>query len=195
MQMKSKVNIDPRILIVIFLLVSTSLACQIFAGGPQLPSNEIPNTGNAGDSVEQILGSAFSDATGDTIAFTLTEDQLTSFIAEKIANHPDIPINNPQILLDDGRIDLYGSFDQSFLTANFRISMEPAVASPGDLRLEISETDFGPLPVPQVVLDTISTAVNSFLSDSFVVHGTRVKVDEIFISDGFLTVQGTVQQD
>lgn len=193
--MKSKVNIDPRILIVIFIMVTTTLACQIFAGGPQAPSNEIYTSDNADNSVEQILESAIRDQDAETMAFTLSQDQITAFVAEKLAANPDIPIRSPQIILENGQADIYGRLEQSVLTANFHITMKPVVEPSGKLSLEISDADFGPLPLPQVLLDTISTSVNSFISDSFKYRGTHLRIDEIFISDGFVTIEGAVQQD
>jgi len=193
MQMKPKVNIDPSILIVIFILASTSLACQFFAGVPQISEKSIKIPGTSGDFDVQIPGSTIDDQNSRPIAFTLSEAQITEVVAQKLAANPDIPIKDPQIVLDNGQIDVYARFEQSILSANFHLTMKPVVTPSGKLNLVITDTDFGPLALPSALLDTISSTSNSFIADAFTYEGKQYDINSVDIADGYVTVEGAIQ--
>ena len=54
---------------------------------------------------------------------------------------------------------MYGIFQESILSANMKISLNPVVNEAGEIDANIIEADFGPIPVPENLLNTILSQV------------------------------------
>src|SRR5215211_5740182 len=100
----------------LLILVLTSLACTINVGGPDYSSlPPIPVSGEAAQSIQAELQRAIEAAaqTG-VITVNLTEPQITSYLATRLQNDPNLQrdgkplINDPQVYLRDGQMQIYG---------------------------------------------------------------------------------------
>ena len=56
-----------------------------------------------------------------TLDLTFTEEQITSYVAIKLAEQADAPFTDPQIFLRDGKLQIFGKAHAGKLTANARI--------------------------------------------------------------------------
>lgn len=173
----------------IILIALVSLACQINAGGPTAPRT-VAFSQDAADSVEQLWASIdAANLTDSTATISLTEEQLTSYLAVNMAakKEGDAAIINPTILLENGQMEIYGQINTSFLTANAHLSLTMTLDDEGQPQLDVVSADLGPLPMPDGLMDAIASVMDEALTGSFGSVATGVRLSDIQITDGVLT--------
>jgi hypothetical protein len=187
--------------IFILSLLLASLACNVFVGGPDystLPTVPVPADGM--QSIQDEVKRAFEEAaqTG-TVTLNITEAQLTSFIAARLQSDPQLQQDNkplitePQVYLRDGQMQIYGKSKQGMFTANVGIIVNVGVDENGQPKIDIVSADFGPLPAPQGLKDTITAMVREAYMGSLGPVATGLRVETITIADGIMTVTGRVR--
>ncbi len=173
------------------ILIGLNVACQISVGGPELPKNNIPNSTQAAGNVEDIWKSAFLDNSNNgQVALSLTEQQLTSCLAAHLTADQKSLFINPQIVLQNGQIIIYGQIKKSYFIANVRIIMQAEVENNEQSKLTIVSADFGPLPAPAGLMDSLSSIFNEAFTGSLGPYATGLKIESINISKGKITITG-----
>ena len=162
-----------QILPALMILIGLNLACQISVGGPVLPKTNIPISTQAAGSVEDIWKSAVKgNPKNRVIALTLSEKQLTSFLAAHLPAEQKSLFINPRIVLQNGQIKVYGQIKKSYFIANVRIIMQANVDNNGQPQLTIVSADFGPLPAPTGLMDSLSSVFNEAFTGSIGPYAT-----------------------
>lgn len=183
-----------RQILILALPVLITLACQINVGGPQSPYPPIPLSPDAALQFEQVVASALQPGpTAGTFAFTLSEEQMTSFIARKLQEQPDPVLNNPQVYLRNGQIDVYGLVQRDWLLANVHLTLKAEISADGKPQVKMVSSDLGPLPLPTGFLDSFTSLIEEMTTGSFGTAATGIKLENISISDGMLTVTGKLR--
>ena len=184
-----------NILLSMLVLILSSLACNLFIGGPEYPQTQIPISTETAGSVEEQLRTAFEDAQqSGIISFTINEAQLTSLVAQRIAADPESSfITEPQVLLRDSEIQIYGKAQQGFLTANIRIALAAVIDANGQPQILVKAVDFGPLPAPDGLNNTISAMVNEAFTGALGPAATGFRLESIVIADGLMTFTGRIK--
>ena len=194
-------NIRGLILVPTILLL-TSLACTVFVGGPDYSSlPAIPVSTEAMGSIQDELARAI-EAGGQTgtITVNLTETQITSYLAARLQTDPDLQqpdrkplITDPQVYLRDGQMQIYGKTQQGLFAANIGIIMNMGVDANGQPQIEVVSADFGPLPAPEGLKDTITAMVREAYTGSLGPVATGLRIESISIANGVMTVTGRVR--
>ena len=175
---------------VLLSLISASLAC-VLPGGPKLPASPIPVSTEAAGEMQTTVQTAVAAASqSGTLELTFTEEQITSYVAVKLAEQTDAPFSDPQIFLRDGKIQVFGRAHAGQVTANASIILSASVDAEGQLSLKVDEADFGPIPVPDNILKNISTQLETALTDQ---TGSNFVLTDVVIADGTLQLTGTVK--
>jgi hypothetical protein len=187
--------------IFLLTLLLTSLACTMNVGGPDysnLPA--VPVSTEYAQSIQDEVQRAFQEgAQSGTITLKLTEQQLTSFIAEKLQTDPRLQrdgkplIDNPQVYLRDGQMQIYGKTQQGPFTANIGIVMNVGVDENGQPKVDIASADFGPLPAPEGLRDTIAAMIREAYMGSLGPVATGLRIESISTADGIMTVSGRIK--
>jgi hypothetical protein len=196
--MKKTIYALPFFLLTILL---TSLACTMNVGGPDYSSlPTVPVSTGYAQSIQEEVQRAFQEgAQSGTITLKLTEQQLTSFIAEKLQTDPRLQrdgkplIDNPQVYLRDGQMQIYGTTQQGPFTANIGIVMNVGVDENGQPKVDIASADFGPLPAPEGLRDTIAAMIREAYMGSLGPVATGLRIESISIADGVMTVSGRIK--
>ncbi len=180
-----------RGLLFLILLVIAALACN--APGLFSPT-PIPVSTEAAGELIATLTSITPGPSGE-VSVTLTQEQLTSYVATELEKSPEVPITSPQIALDNGQITLTGTLDLEGIVADSEIVMEPTVNGAGGLDVTIVSAKFGPLPVPQDILSEASTVIGDALAEEINREaGVDLTLTSLSIDDGTMTAEGTVAQ-
>ncbi len=178
--------------LVLMTLAGAGLACNIAVGGPTPPASPIAVSTEAVGQLEEVWKSAVENSANGEVSVTLTEEQLTSFAALKIAEQPDAPVQDVQVFLRDGKIQLYGTAQAGSISTTVLIVLKPTVTSEGLLDLEVEEADFGPLPVPDALLENVSKALDEALTGQVGSQATGFKITSALIADGQMTLTGAI---
>lgn len=183
-------------------LVLTSLACTVFVGGPDYSSlPPIPVSGEAAESIKLELQRAIeAGAATGVITVNLTEPQITSYLANRLQTDPNLQqsdrkplINEPQVYLRDGQMQIYGKTQQGMLTANIGIIVNMGVDANGEPQIDVVSADFGPLPAPEGIKDAITAMVREAYTGSLGPVATGIRIESISIANGVMTVTGRIK--
>lgn len=187
--------------IFVLSLILASLACNVFVGGPDystLPT--VPVSTEAVQSIQDEIQRAFEEgAQTGTITLNITEPQLTSFIAARLQSDPQLQqdnqplITDPQVYLRDGQIQIYGKSKQGMFTANIGVIVSVGVDANGEPVIEIVSADFGPLPAPEGIKDTITAMVKEAYMGSLGPVATGLRIETIAIANGIMTITGRIR--
>ena len=188
-QMRSKIGC-----LVLMALIGASLACNIAVGGPTPPASPIPVSTEAAGQLEEIWKQALENSGNGEISVTFTEAQLTSFAALKLAEQEEPPLRDIQVFLRDGKIQLYGTATAGSLSTTALVILKLNLTPEGLITLEVEEADFGPIPVPDSLLENVSKALDEALTGQLGSQATGFKITNAVIADGQMTLTGTISK-
>lgn len=179
------------------LLVSVLLvilACQLNLGGPEIPSEPIQASTESAESFEDNWRQAFNQAeeTG-LVTLTITEVQATSLVATKLAERGNPSFTDPQVFLRDGNVQVFGNVQRGSIVASVQIELSVSVDQNGGPKFEITSADFGPLPVPEGLLDNLSAMIDEAFTGEIGSAVSGFQIDGILIADGVMAITGRVR--
>ncbi|HAX71366.1 MAG TPA: hypothetical protein PK152_06840 [Anaerolineales bacterium] len=179
----------------ITMLLLSSMACSIFVGGPDYPTQTIPASPNEAQTLQEQIERAFlAGAETGLITLQITENQLTSFMADRLAQQANPPFTDPQIMLRNGQMQMYGKITRGWFTANMLITMNVTVDEvTGQPRIQIASADFGPIPAPEGITSAISAIIDEAFTGSFGPVAVGFRLETITIADGIMTLTGRVK--
>ncbi len=180
-----------RALLFVSALIFASLACQLNLGGPERPGASIETSSQDAKTLQQEWASALAQA-GDAgdVSLKIDEAQLTSFLALRLKQNPDLGIKNPQVYLRQGEIQLFATLDRGILRANILMGITPTIDPDGSLSFEVTSADFGPVPMPDMLKNSVSAAISEAFAGSLGPLATGIEIKSIDISDGEMTLTG-----
>ncbi|MCX7608727.1 MAG: LmeA family phospholipid-binding protein [Anaerolineales bacterium] len=178
---------------ILFVLFNT-LACTIFVGGPKYPEERIPISPEAVDSLEISLAEALAESaiTGN-FSLNVTETQLTSFLANRLATQKRPLFTEPQVYLRDGQIQIYGRVERGPFTATIRILLTAGLDQNGKMTLQLTSADFGPLPVPAGLQEFFTGLLEEAFTGPIGPLATGIRLTEIQIANGTMSLKGQVR--
>jgi uncharacterized protein YpmS len=181
------------LLLTTLAFAAATLACGLpsFAS-PTQPASPIPVSATSAHEVTDLLEAAATSAATGAVTVTFTEQQLTSAVALYLEDHPTEPsLTNPQVFLRDGKIQLYGTTDVQGMAVNATFVIVPELSSDGQLRFTAESGTFGPMGVPDEILAQITDTLNEWATGSIAPSLTGVRLSNVVVADGELTVTGT----
>jgi hypothetical protein len=184
-----------HLILFIILLVLASLACTIFVGGPDYPAQTVPVSADEVETMHTQIDQAFiAGAETGIVTFQITESQLTSLIALKMQQQVDPPFTDPQVLLRNGQLQMFGKIKSGSFTANMAITANIGVDETTNApKIEITSADFGPIPAPE----GMNAAINAIIAEAFTGTlgpvATGFRLESISIADGVMTMTGRIK--
>ena len=178
----------------VVILALGSLACVVNLGGPAYPADHIPVSTAAATEAQNAVGTADSQAT-DTgkVTLTLTEAQVTSYLAEQLQQQNQLPITNPQVYLRDGAIQIYGTINQGIVTATAKIVVTVDVDPQGQPVITLTSATFGPFPVPPGLRDTITNQIRQAYSNALGTEAANFQLEKVTIENGTMSLEGSLK--
>lgn len=175
-------------------LLFASLACQIDIGGPDRPGALIQTDEAQATEVTQIWSQAIADAVSSgQVTVLFNETQITGFVAQRLQADPDPLIKDPQIYLRQGQIQVFGIFEQGILKSAALIRIEPSINAEGQLSLQVVEVSVGPIPAPDLLMESVSAVLTEALTGSFGSLATGIKITSVAISEGEMAIVGEIR--
>lgn len=175
---------------IVGVLALAALACSLGAA-PTPPASPIPVSTEAAVELESALETAAASEPGSEVTLTMTEEQVTSYVNNELAEQPDSPFTDAQVYLRDGQIQVHGNATVEGLTAPMQLVLDVAPNEAGGLDIAIAQARFGPLPMPDSLLDQLSTGLDDTLGGQFSPEQTGMRVTSVEIADGEMVLTGT----
>jgi hypothetical protein len=175
-------------------LAMVILACTINIGGPDYPSPVIPvSTDATGEMVSSMQTAVAAGSTTGQVTLVITESQLTSYLTYKLEAQADPFLTNPQVYLQNGQIQLYGTAKKGYFEATAAIILTAGVDDQGHLAVELTSADFGPLPVPAGLTEIITASLQEAFTGAIGPTATGIRLESVTIADGEMTILGQIK--
>jgi hypothetical protein len=190
--MLTKIFKNLKFLLPVLALAAASLACQMNVGGPAIPdATIIPASAEEVQNMENSIKSSFEAAgQGESVTFSVTQEQMTYYVARNIGETPASFVQNPQVFLRNGQIEIYGQAVSGSFTGNVMVVFNAVLDENGIPVLQLATADFGPLPVPVGLLDGVSAMMNEALTGTLGSSTSGFRLENITISDGVMNITG-----
>lgn len=183
-----------QIFFILFGTLFATLACTMQIGGPDYPETSIPVSEQYVTNMNEQFKAAFEAAAASgNVILTLTEPQLTSYLALKFQGQSSPLITEPQVYLRDGKMEIYGKARQGYFVANVKITVQVGIDANGQPDIQISSADFGPLPVPTTLTASLAAIIKEAYTGAVGPVATGFRIEQIGIRDGFMVMAGKVK--
>jgi hypothetical protein len=185
---------QPALIIVGSCLILATVACQLQLGGPKPPGPPVDVPPDAVSQLKQAWASAL-EAAGQTGEITLTvdESQLNGLVRQKLEVEANPLLIQPEVLLREGQIQLYGISAQGLVRARIHLAIKPIVDPDGQLEFEIPSAQFGPIPAPQALKDAASKSINEMFTGTFGPLAVGFRVTSVVISNGQMAIVASIR--
>jgi hypothetical protein len=183
-----------RILLFFTALMLATLACSMFVGGPDYPEQSIPVSAEAVESLKaQIESAVVASAESGMITLQITQEQITSNIAFRMAAQENPVLQDPQVYLRDGQMQIYGKVVRGYFTANVLVALTVLVDEFGQPIIEIVSADFGPFPAPDGLKQSLTALITEAYTGSLGPVATGFRLESVLIENGLMTVTGRIK--
>lgn len=174
-------------------LLFVGLACMVNVGGPSAPeADPVPTLEPEAlaDTWRSILS---IEPSNGQVRLILTEQQLTYFLAARMADEQDPLLRSPQVLLREGEIRIYGVASAGPFEAGALVSIQPLVDSEGQLSFEVTSAEFGPLPVPDTLKESLSDLLTEAFTGKLGSLATGIRITSLAITNGEAAIVGELR--
>lgn len=181
------------LVLVFSLLALTSLACGL--GRQQQdevtapPGGPIPVSQEAADRLKQNFYQSLQEATSTHEAsLRITNEEITSLVANELSSTGQIPLSNPQVWFTAGRIYITGEVD-AVGPVNFNsLIVATAVVDEGRMVVRVEEAQMGPFDFPASLVESMTQTVNEVLAG--VIVDADLDISRLEILEGEMFVVG-----
>jgi uncharacterized protein YpmS len=180
-----------RILLALVVLSAASIACNLPARATDTPPTEPQLDPQTAQQLEEQYKATLDSAppNGD-VTVTITQQQLNTLIQDRIASEPDSPIQDPQVVLTNGQMEIDGTVSQAGFSINSTTVLRPGANADGSPRLEVVSIHLGSIPAPDSLEDQVGRMVDDAFQDYLTQNADQFRVSSISIGEGFMTVTG-----
>lgn len=179
-------------IVVVSLLVLTSLACRLGGQdetvGP--PGGPIPVSQEAADRLKQNFYQSLQEATSTHEArLRITNEEITSLVANELTSTGQIPLSNPQVWFTSGRIYITGEVDTVGPVDFNSLIVATAVVDEGRMVVRVEEAQMGAFDFPATLVESMTQTVNEILTG--VIVDADLDITRLEILEGEMFVIGT----
>jgi hypothetical protein len=175
----------------LYAMVLATVACTINVGGPSYPDQHIPvSTESMGEFHDMIQTALASGTVSGEATYVITEQQMTSFFAAELQAQTQPLFTDPQVFFQQGQIQIYGTVQQGYFQATVGIVVSAGVDSQGNLSIEITSADFGPLHLPAGLKEAITAAIQETYTGSIGPAAVGFRLESITITNGTMVLVG-----
>ncbi|MBE7552592.1 MAG: hypothetical protein HS126_16095 [Anaerolineales bacterium] len=179
-------------IVLISLLILTSLACRLGGQDETIgpPGGPIPVSQEASDRLKQNFYQSLQEATSTHEAsLRITNEEITSLVANELTSTGQIPLSNPQVWFTSGRIYITGEVD-TVGPVNFNsLIVATAVVDEGRMVVRVEEAQMGAFDFPATLVESMTQTVNEILTG--VIVDADLDITRLEILEGEMFVIGT----
>lgn len=158
-------------------------------GAPERPGDEIMVSEQAGLEVKAIIAQALPQA-GSLSSITITEQQVTSWLAAEIKNNPDLPLSDVQVFLRDDQVQIWGMVNGSADSTSALVVAELKTDANQKPYFDIISMQIGTQVVPDFLLNQMQSWLNELLIESINQQLPGLEVMNLNVVNGLITVSG-----
>lgn len=178
-------------------MIRLALLCWLFVGlacGPcNFLSREMPTpprplviSTEAATQLEARIEQSLRGEPGQQFILRMTDVEVTSLVASKLAEYEESPVTDPRIWFTKGKIYGTGRVEIFSIPTPFLVIASARIED-GQVVVTIEDSSAGVLPVPQRLLQTISQSINETIQEAQL----ELEVTALEILEGEIIIKGT----
>jgi hypothetical protein len=158
-------------------------------GAPPRPGAEIIPSNSIAEETRAIIQKSLPKP-GSLSSVALSEQQLTSWLDMELQNNPDLPLSDVQVYLRDDKIQLWAMVTGSSNSTSALIVGNLTIDSNGNPLIGVESMQIGQQVVPGLLLSEAESWLNQALTDEVNKQVPGLKMMNININSGLLTMSG-----
>jgi len=158
-------------------------------GAPERPGAQIVPSDSAGTQARTTIENALPQP-GSLSTITLTEQQITSWLAMEMKDSPDLPLSDVQVYLQGGKIQIWGLVVGSADSTSTLVTGKINVDTNGNPSFEIESFQIGQQVIPNILLSQAETWINQLLAEEINKQTPGLQIMNINIGNGLITISG-----
>lgn len=175
-------------------LVLSTFACQLDLGGPDPPGQPIPTSADIANELSRTWQTAINAAvTSGQIMVILDEVQLTTFLSKRLETSENPVLFEPMVYLRNNVVKIFGVYDRSPFRANILLAIAPFIDQEGKVSFELTTVEFGPIPVPALLKDTVSAILTESFTGTLGSIATGIRITSLAIAEGQIAIVGELR--
>ncbi len=158
-------------------------------GAPERPGAAIIASDVTAMEAKSMLASSIPQP-GALSSATITEQQVTSWLAMAMKNNPDLPLSDVQVYLRDGKIQIWGMVNGSADSTS--VLLVGTVGIDGNARpiFTIESMQIGQQIVPDILLSQAENWLNQMLTEQINSQIPGLQLMNVNVTNGLITVSG-----
>jgi len=136
----------------------------------------------------QISSASVTAQHGGPVVIEITEEQATSAANLALSQSEEQPVKNLQIRFTKNQMSITGDVNQSGFNLPLTVIVRFTVDSQGKPHSEVVSAEVGFLSIPEDMLNQLTSSLDSMILSQFSSDSSKVKVENLTISDGKMTL-------
>jgi len=158
-------------------------------GAPERPGGEIMVSEQAGIEAKTIIENALPQP-GSLSSVTITEQQVTSWLATEMQQTPDLPLKDVQVYLRNGKVQVWAMVNGSVDSTSALIVGEINIDNNQQPHFVIESMQIGTQVVPNFLLGQMESWVNEMVVESINEQLPGLALMNVNVVNGLVTVSG-----
>jgi len=158
-------------------------------GAPERPGAEIIISDQTGMEARAAFEKAIPKP-GALTSATMTEQQITSWLALEMKNNPDLPLSDVQVYLRDGKIQVWGMVNGSDDSTSTLIVGTIKIDGNQQPYFELESMQIGQQVIPDLMLSQVESWVNQLIGQGISSQAPGLELMNVNVTNGLLTVSG-----
>ena len=158
-------------------------------GAPERPGAQIMPSDAEGVAAKTSLENALPQP-GTLASVTLTEQQLTSWIAMEMKNSPDLPLSDVQVYLREDQIQIWGMVAGDTNSTAALIVGNLEIDSNKNPSIGIESVQVGAQTIPDIMVSQMETWINELLTEKINEQTPGLQIININVTNGLVAITG-----
>ena len=171
------------------LLVALTIIACAATDSATLPGGPVEVSPEAAQRVEAKLVEALTLNASNQFILNFTDEEFTSYLALKLEETAAPPITDPQIRFTKGKIYIAGKLTNvGPVKVRAMVVAVPRVTD-DQLVIDIQNVYLGPIPAPNVLVDSLSQTIDQALEEAQV----NLKITQVEVFESEIVIVGQKQ--
>ena len=158
-------------------------------GAPERPGDPIITSDKVALEAKTMFANSIPQP-GSLSSATITEQQITSWLALEMKNNPDLPLSDVQVYLRGGQIQIWGMVNGSTASTSALLVGNVSIDANSQPVFTLEAMQVGQQTVPDILLSQAEAWLNELLAEKINSQVPGLKLMNINVTNGLITVSG-----
>lgn len=158
-------------------------------GAPERPGDPIMTSDNVAMEAKAMFASSIPQP-GSLSSATITEQQITSWLAMEMKNNPDLPLSEIQVYLRGGKVQIWGMVNGSTDATSALLTGIISINSNALPVFTLESMQIGQQTVPDILLSQAEVWLNETLVEKINSEIPGLQLMNINVTNGLIMISG-----